>query len=807
MCGTDLICPDDQVCIHLSDPAQDLCADPKQIDDCNSLDDHQHCGPTGRCYPLVGESRRVCLAIACGNGRVDVADPSDPSDVGEVCDDGNVVSGDHCSADCRSLESCGNGIADFAASEQCDDGDYLSNDGCDSVCRQEASRWTELALTPGDYVVGSIAYDIARDRIVLFGDDAFNESNVTWEGTPTGWLLAQPTSALPLARLGAAVSYDSKHHRTVLFGGSDFADTWTWDGTRWENRSPAAGNPLARSGHALVYDAKNDRTVMFGGVALGTQRSDETWFWDGAMWTELDVEVKPPGRSGHAMAYDPERGVIVMWGGSTDDTNVWELHDQAWTSIAPVGRVPPLRNNASMAYDPSGHRMILVGGDTFGIETVDAWSWKDGAWTQLTAPPKFMPGHRMTTDFRRGEIVLLATTPTVLGHPIRYTGRWTYVDDGWVVAEDPPTLTSSQTQMVLDPLRGTEVSFGGAGIAELDGGTWRVVDPGPDRLLDTSLAYDPVSKQEIMFGGAVDGELVADTWSWKDSRLELLQVASERPSPRSQAALCASDDRIVMFGGSGSDGELSDTWEWNGTTWLQRTTLAAPPARARAAIAYDPIRRVVVLFGGWGMVNGMRGELSDTWTWDGTSWTHHDALGPTPRAGARMAWDASRRRLVLFGGSAGQHVFVDAWEWDGSTWLSTQASDGARAATNFGFASAQGAGVMLVGGTNAGHDDRWRTTLLRWDSTSASEGCRAKIDLDHDGLKGCEDPDCWWACTPLCPPGTSCDPSLPHCGDGVCNRPLEDGWICDDDCTRPVICGDSMCDQGETAASCPGDCP
>ncbi|HEX7500126.1 MAG TPA: hypothetical protein VF524_07440, partial [Polyangia bacterium] len=33
--------------------------------------------------------------VACGNGRLES---------GEVCDDGNVVSGDGCSADCTSVE-------------------------------------------------------------------------------------------------------------------------------------------------------------------------------------------------------------------------------------------------------------------------------------------------------------------------------------------------------------------------------------------------------------------------------------------------------------------------------------------------------------------------------------------------------------------------------------------------------------------------------------------------------------------------------------------------------------------------------
>src|SRR5581483_3113637 len=49
----------------------------------------------------------------CGNGHLDQ---------GEVCDDGNTVSGDGCSADCLSEEICGNGILDPQKNEVCDDG-------------------------------------------------------------------------------------------------------------------------------------------------------------------------------------------------------------------------------------------------------------------------------------------------------------------------------------------------------------------------------------------------------------------------------------------------------------------------------------------------------------------------------------------------------------------------------------------------------------------------------------------------------------------------------------------------------------
>ena len=67
-------------------------------------------------HSLGGDLQQAASASSpstCGNGKLQPAK-------GEVCDDGNNVSGDGCSADCRSEEMCGNGTVDPAAGEQCD---------------------------------------------------------------------------------------------------------------------------------------------------------------------------------------------------------------------------------------------------------------------------------------------------------------------------------------------------------------------------------------------------------------------------------------------------------------------------------------------------------------------------------------------------------------------------------------------------------------------------------------------------------------------------------------------------------------
>ena len=63
-----------------------------------------------------------CTATRCGNGIVSA---------GEQCDDGNLINGDGCDANCTPT-ACGNGIT--TCGEECDDGNLINGDGCDANC-------------------------------------------------------------------------------------------------------------------------------------------------------------------------------------------------------------------------------------------------------------------------------------------------------------------------------------------------------------------------------------------------------------------------------------------------------------------------------------------------------------------------------------------------------------------------------------------------------------------------------------------------------------------------------------------------
>lgn len=103
--------------------------------------------------------------------------------------------------------------------------------------------------------------------------------------------------------------------------------------------------------------------------------------------------------------------------------------------------------------------------------------------------------------------------------------------------------------------------------------------------------------------------------------------------------------------------------------WTSLSTGVHPGPRADHAMAYDTARGNIVMFG------GSSGPITfaDTWTFQATGspygWVQHGVVGPTPRTGHTMVYDAARQVVVMFGGILiGGSMSNETWEWDGSTW-------------------------------------------------------------------------------------------------------------------------------------------
>ncbi|MGI8549793.1 MAG: Kelch repeat-containing protein, partial [Dehalococcoidia bacterium] len=96
-------------------------------------------------------------------------------------------------------------------------------------------------------------------------------------------------------------------------------------------------------------------------------------------------------------------------------------------------------------------------------------------------------------------------------------------------------------------------------------------------------------------------------------------------------------NKAVLFGGAGDSGGLNDTWLFDPvqSTWAPGSPTSAPPARDRAAMAYYPTLRTVLLFSGEDNVGN---DLADTWTWNGQTnqWTQQSPP-VAPRRESRRA--------------------------------------------------------------------------------------------------------------------------------------------------------------------------
>ncbi|MEQ1849639.1 MAG: DUF4215 domain-containing protein [Candidatus Peribacteraceae bacterium] len=79
-------------------------------------------------------------------------------DIGEQCDDGNLLNGDGCSNKCQ-LEICGNSIVD--RNEQCDDGNTKNSDGCSAQCFIEFC---------GDGILQELLSEQCDDKNTVNGD-------------------------------------------------------------------------------------------------------------------------------------------------------------------------------------------------------------------------------------------------------------------------------------------------------------------------------------------------------------------------------------------------------------------------------------------------------------------------------------------------------------------------------------------------------------------------------------------------------------------------------------------------------------
>ncbi|MBK8976564.1 MAG: hypothetical protein IPM29_11660 [Planctomycetes bacterium] len=542
--------------------------------------------------------------------------------------------------------------------------------------------------------IQAMAYDQERDRMVLFGtayETGWSPAtdHTTWEWDAHAWF--ERTSAnVPSPRETLGLAYDVARRQTVLFGGlrdtTRLGDTWLWDGADWSLANPA-NSPPPRLCYTLAYDSARQVVVLFGGWGSGSVLGD-TWEWDGVTWTQRFPLNNPHVRRSHSMTYDAARQRVVMFGGyfqggPQNDTWTWDGTD--WTPQAPANSPPPLAGHG-LAYDSARQVVVLFGGliDNQFATSDQTWEWDGRDWSRArpAASPAGRFFHGMAYRPGTGTVVTggyggaNASLDRMVPGP---ADTWSWDGTTWTLleaAKAPPVR--SEHAAAFDPVRRRSVVFGGAYLSsgtrrdvwEWDGAAWRDSTPafgGPSARRGATMAWDGVNQQVLLFGGhaPTPGQLLGDTWLWSGTGWTS-RNPTNGPTARRQQAMAWDPIRnqIVLFGGVDASGILDDTWTWNGLTWTQHHPPVSPTFRYGHAMAFDSVSQAVLLFGGLPM-------NSETWQWNGSVWTQVNlppAQAPSARSMHAMAHDPGRNVVVLTAGRDSTGLRNDAWEWNGNAW-------------------------------------------------------------------------------------------------------------------------------------------
>lgn len=196
-----------------------------------------------------------------------------------------------------------------------------------------------------------------------------------------------------------------------------------------------------------------------------------------------------------------------------------------------------------------------------------------------------------------------------------------------------------------------------------------------------SMVYHKAERKTYIFAGASEKEVVNTLMSFDGAKLSKVATAdAPRGRTFSSMAYHEKEESILLFGGSkvlfGKKTDeanlLNDTWVLKDSKWTKLITVHAPKPRAEAAIAYDPKRNRMVLFGGYTIEGRNYVKLGDTWEFYDNDWHQVSTEGPSARNGAALSFDPSLKTMVLFGGSTRDKQYGAAtgetWTWNGQQW-------------------------------------------------------------------------------------------------------------------------------------------
>lgn len=312
----------------------------------------------------------------------------------------------------------------------------------------------------------------------------------------------------------------------------------------------------------------------------------------------------PAPRFAAGLAYDAKHGYLLLFGGADFNpcsplppgwvipagygnavsNETWTWNGSRWTLLHPP-TAPPARTVWEMAYDPASERVILLGGGAANSDPKrnDMWSWDGTTWTEL--------------------------------HP-------TTMPSGWI-APSASALDGDGSTVML-------VSFdasGNLGTWQWTGSDWvyKATVGGPQTASKFAFVYDPDRHQDVLaagWRGYGPQASAGDTWLLRQGTWTRVESASEAPQGEAVGAYDQTRHQLVLV--TPANGAPNDwanpTWTWDGNSWTRHRPSHRPPGGLWfQSMAYDPISRQVIMFGGKSDELGPK-VINQTWAWNGVDW-------------------------------------------------------------------------------------------------------------------------------------------------------------------------------------------
>ena len=571
---------------------------------------------------------------------------------------------------------------------------------------------TVLAGGPSSRTGSRAVFNEATQSGLMFGgltpvDGATLRSYVldeTWAWDGTRWIRRYPANVAP-GRFSHSMAYDAAREQVVLFGGrnteTEFADTWIYKNNNW-TQVTSASSPTKRILAGMAFDRNSDRVVLYGGQRINDEGNAVTyhydmWEFDGSQWTRI-AENGPQMRT-PILVFDDARDELLLLG--HDDQLVthmyeWNRETSAWVELTPQ-LLPPCVNESSAAFIPSEEKVFLMGGLCVNADptktspsTEEIFKWDGTNWEKVgttSVISRSTNGALFHDSFRDVTIIYGGVTAfTTLPRGATYAfsfGGWSFPFDRSSPA--PRSLFA----MAADPANNLIYLVGGnrdggdfySDFWKFENGLWKEIEvEGRPSCVSPTAAFDKDRNKLVV--------VCADSsvFEWDGTKWTAFENLKPTPPGRRFSSLVYDENinKIVLFGGYDvSNTYQNKTWTWDGTKWTEVKKKRAP-ARSLAAMWYDPVLNRTVMYGGIGRRNpdGRITRYDDMWSFDGNGWTEiKPTTKPGTRYGAQVAVDRLSNRTILFGGlrldtdenGLQKQVYVnDTWEWDGQNWSQVQ---------------------------------------------------------------------------------------------------------------------------------------